>query len=334
MKTYDLSLVVEKIRERVEAHRLAPGSYARYLWQNPQNTRNLGEEPYGCADAVNILYSIADFPRDLEERAACVAHLQGLQGEDGFYRSVDHHHFHTTAHCAAALELFDAAPRLRPEALRGLLEPGRVEDFLWHLDWEHDPWDQSHIGAGLFVCLNLTEMADLTWNERYFKWLWDNADPVTGFWRGPLERMSPQASRFHYLAGTFHYLFNLEYAHKPLRFPEKVIDTCLDIYDRELAERNFGGGVGFSAIDWIFCVTRASRQTAYRFEDARKRLEKVGENAAEWWLHVDWEKHDALNDMHCLFGGVCALAELQQTLRGKILTPKPLRLVLDRRPFI
>ena len=35
-----------------------------------------------------------------------------------------------------------------------------------------------------------------------------------------------------------------------------------------------------------------------------------------------------------LFGGVCALAELQQTLRGELISDKPLRLVLDRRPFI
>ena len=41
-----------------------------------------------------------------------------------------------------------------------------------------------------------------------------------------------------------------------------------------------------------------------------------------------------LIDLHMLFGSVCALAELQSALPGMIITEKPLRLVLDRRPFI
>ena len=46
------------------------------------------------------------------------------------------------------------------------------------------------------------------------------------------------------------------------------------------------------------------------------------------------EKDETLNDLHMLFGGVCGLAELQQTLRGKLTSDVPLKLVLDRRPFI
>ena len=40
------------------------------------------------------------------------------------------------------------------------------------------------------------------------------------------------------------------------------------------------------------------------------------------------------NDLHSVFGTVCCLAELQRALRGSIITEKPLKLVLDRRPFI
>ena len=39
-------------------------------------------------------------------------------------------------------------------------------------------------------------------------------------------------------------------------------------------------------------------------------------------------------DLHLLFGMVCCLAELQQALPGTFRTQRPLRLVLDRRPFI
>jgi hypothetical protein len=49
---------------------------------------------------------------------------------------------------------------------------------------------------------------------------------------------------------------------------------------------------------------------------------------------LDKAKNDGWNDLHQLFGALCALAELQTALPGQIRTNKPLRLVLDRRPFI
>ena len=55
MKPVDITSVVAHIRETVQSHRLATGSYARWLWQDKKNSRNLGEDEYGCADAMNIL---------------------------------------------------------------------------------------------------------------------------------------------------------------------------------------------------------------------------------------------------------------------------------------
>ena len=49
---------------------------------------------------------------------------------------------------------------------------------------------------------------------------------------------------------------------------------------------------------------------------------------------VDGEKDDSFNDLHMLFGAVCALAELQLALPGEIITTVPMKIVLDRRPFI
>ena len=49
---------------------------------------------------------------------------------------------------------------------------------------------------------------------------------------------------------------------------------------------------------------------------------------------VDMRTHDLWNDLHSLFGAVCALAELQIALPGELRSEYPLRQVLDRRPFI
>ena len=58
----DAQKIVEKISATVASHRLEnEGEYSRWLWQNEGNTRELGINEYGCADAVNILYTIGEF---------------------------------------------------------------------------------------------------------------------------------------------------------------------------------------------------------------------------------------------------------------------------------
>ena len=49
---------------------------------------------------------------------------------------------------------------------------------------------------------------------------------------------------------------------------------------------------------------------------------------------LDEKTDETLNDLHMLFGAVCCLAELQLALPGEVDTTVPLKLVLDRRPFI
>ena len=35
------------------------------------------------------------------------------------------------------------------------------------------------------------------------------------------------------MGSGFHYMFNIEYAKMPIRYPEKIIDTCIDIFNNE-----------------------------------------------------------------------------------------------------
>ncbi len=334
MTPIKLQPAVEKIREVVASHRLAPGSYSRWLWQNASSTRELGENPYGCADAANILYSIGDFPRELAEREASVAVLRAMQSsETGLFHESTHHPTHTTAHCMAALELFDAAPLHRAYELEQFMTREALDAYLTALDWECRPWPQSHQGAGIYVSLNLGGTDTLEFNRDYFDWLWNHADPETGMW---IVRTDGSRPLYEYMAGSFHYLFNHEHAHMPLRYPERMIDSCLKMYDDGsiFKARPFGKHADFLEVDWIFCLTRASRQTPHRFYEVREHLERFAEGYADFWLSADYAANESINDLHMLFGGVCALAELQQTLRGKLLTDKPLKLVLDRRPFI
>lgn len=348
---YDLRRLIHDFETIIANHSLGkPGAYRRWNWQPASATqsgkpdparlsadqRDLGINPYGCADAANILYTIGCFPSDPVERQGWIETLQSLQNpQSGLFVESTHHPIHTTAHCIAALELFDARPLHPLNELSDLRHPDKMTAFLDNLNWKGSPWTESHKGAGLYAALVLAGEVDLEWQERYFAWLWDQADPQTGFWRKGMVEPVPTgevSTIFPHLAGSFHYLFNHEYARKPLRYPAAVIDTCLDLFYQ--GEYPLGNRIGFAEIDWVFCITRALRQSGHRFGDARRALLEFSDRFIPYLLSLDTASDDGLNDLHSLFGTACALAELQTALPGLLLTERPLKLVLDRRPFI
>ena len=368
MEKLDIRHIVKALKKTVESHELEKkGEYRRWLWQSEEGNRDLGSTAYGCADAANILYTINEFYCDGETRKARIAALQALQDpETGMFCEDTHHTIHTTAHCTGALQLFDAKPLypikgleryLEKDALYEMLEGNDlarelqyrarsvrdVDAWLDTLNWTDNPWTLSHLGAGAYAALANSDEITEEFQRNYFDWFWDNADPVTGFWKkGYADRAEytsiwdkdKLAPIYCYMAGGFHYMFNHEYARMPLRYPDKVIDCCIKMYNEDAVSRSFCRSIGFIEIDWLFCINRASRQTAHRRDEVKALIEDFAVRLITYLNSLDYDTHDGFNDLHALFGTVCALAELQTALPGMIITEKPMRLVLDRRPFI
>jgi hypothetical protein len=334
---YDLNDWIVSIVALVSTHNLGrPGAYRRWNWAAEGKARDLGLNPYGCADAANILYTLAQFPSAPAERAGWIETLRGLQAADsGEFREATHHPIHTTAHCIAALELFEARPSHPLAFLAGLKDPPALVSFLAGLDWAGNPWNESHCGAGVFAALTLAGESSLAWEDAYLNWISSQFDPSSGLLRlgcAPAPGSAHEGAIFPHLAGTFHYLFNLEHARQALPYPRQLVDTCLEIWHRDLFP--LGRQVGFAEIDWVYCLSRARRQSGHRFAEAQQALEEFAARYIPYLLGLDVAADEGLNDLHSLFGALCALAELQRELRGQIRTPRPLRLVLDRRPFI
>jgi len=332
----NIQKLVDMSLRTVETHRLGEGDYTRWLWQDEKQTRQLGTNEYGCADAANILYTLGHFVREPEKRAEWVRILQGMQDpKTGLFHEVTHHTIHTTAHCLAALELFDALPLYPLTQLLPLMEPEALYAFLNGLNWEDTPWPQSHQGAGLYAAMANSRTLTPEWQKAYFGWLREHADPVTAL---GLKDRRGAAPLCHQLFGWFHYLFNHEYAHQAFPYPEQLIDTCIDLYKRKALHSDYGTfmgrDVGFMEIDWVFVLNRATRQTAHRFDEAKELLWDFAQDYLPWLMSLDETTHDRFNDLHMLFGALCAVAELQQALPGRIETDIPLKNVLDRRPFI
>ena len=258
--------------------------------------------------------------------------MQDMQDkETGLFYEGTHHTIHTTAHVVAALELFDAQPRYPLTALFPYRDKDKLYDMLENLDWAGKPWPQSHQGAGLFAALTITRSVDAEWQKWYFDWLREKCDLNTGISYG--EKLG-QDTLAHHLYGWFHYMFNHEYARRAMPYPDKMIDSCIEMYDNNVLDPLFGRRCGFCEIDWVFCLNRATRQTPHRFYEAKDRLRDFSKTFVDFLMSADDATDDDFNDLHMLFGSVCALAELQVALPGELESTVPLKLVLDRRPFI
>lgn len=328
----NLDRLINEINALVERHYLGNGAYARYLWQDEGGSRKMGINEYGCADAMNILYTTGAFPRG-ERRSACLEALRSLQNPDtGMFTEKTHHPIHTTAHCTAAIELFDEKPLYPPRDMEKYFTKEGLTALLDGLNWRDNPWPQSHQGAGVYVVGALTDSVDLDWQNYYFDTIYEKTDERYGMSRsGTLDGRAPLD---HHLYGWFHYMFNMEYGRRPLKYPERLIDTCIELYDEKRLSKTFGKYVGFCEIDWVYALNRATRQTPHRFAEAKDRLRRFAHDFIGYLEDLDFKKDEGLNDLHMLFGAVCALAELQTALPGEIVSTRPLRLVLDRRPFI
>lgn len=329
---YDIRGLIAEIKKIVERHYLnEPGKYARWITQDAKGSRDLGAIPYGCSNAVNILYTIGELPQSRTEKDAMIKVLQDFQDkESGLFVNPGNYETHTTAFMAGALDLLDAKPLTKAKGFEKYISKEALFDFMESIDWEKAPWVGAHLGAGIYASMILTDTVDDQWQDNYFEWLDQNADPESGLWKkGALEG----APRFHYLASTFHYVFNYEYAKRALPYPQALLDTCIDAYYNGDCI-DFSKEVGWADIDFTYMLCRVQRRCGTRFEETQKILKEIADGLITQLLKMDFETSETLNDLNTLFAIVCALAVLQDTLPGYIKTSKPLKLVLDKRPFL
>ena len=328
----NIDKIVEKVLNTVKSHELSEGAYARWTIPAEGDARNMGVNEYGCADAANILYTLGAFVREPEAREKWVKTMRDMQNpETGLFSEPTHHTIHTTAHLTAALELFDARPRYPLTALYRYRDKEELYALLEGLDWDRNPWPMSHRGAGLFAALTITRAVDLEWQDWYFSYLRSHCDPDYGMsYRGRIGRDIPA----HHMYGWFHYLFNHVYARRPIPYPEKLIDSCIEMYLEDRMGAPFGVTCGFMEIDWVFCMNRASRETTHRRDEVKALLRDFAGKYTQYLQNADPKTDRSFDDLHMLFGAMCCLSELQLALPGEIVSTVPLKNVLDRRPFI
>ena len=180
----------------------------------------------------------------------------------------------------------------------------------------------------LYLSRTLTE----SWANAFFDWLTRRCDPVTGISiAGAVQ--SHRQPIWHYMGDWFHFLFCFHAMRRSFPHPERLVDSCIQMYDENQMPDSFGRGQRFLDIDWAFTLGRTAIQAGYRLSDSRARLAQFAARFVDY-LAASPLSEPQWQDLHLMFGMVCALAELQCILPGVIRTPRALRQVLDFRPFI
>lgn len=329
---YDLTDFIKSIYEIVETHRVDDsGLYSEKICQNEED-RTLGMIMYGSAEAVNILYAINRLPESENTRNKYIKTLQQFQNEDsGIFEKPGNYTTHTTAFMSGALNLMDARPMYRAFEFDKYKEEGKLRHLMNSIDWAGNPWLGAHIGAGIYSSMLLTGNYNSEWEDIYFKWLDENQDEKTGLWKkGSINSDTPL---FHYIAAAFHYVFIYEYTRRKIPYQEKLLDTCIRAYyDGKCPD--FSATIGWHDIDYTYILYRLARRTGSRTDEATAILKNIARDFIGLILKEDPNQSEELNNLNKLLAVVSALAILQEALPGEIKTESPLRLVLDKTPFI
>ena len=137
------------------------------------------------------------------------------------------------------------------------------------------------------------------------------------------------------IGGTFHYSFLYQYFNRHMPYPEPRLDTVLRLQQADgywMPDNHL-----WMTLDAIYLMTRTLRYCPHRFADVRASVRRIMGIMMRDVYSPEGRK-TALSPklaVHSVTAAVSIAAEAQMFLgAGEVITERPLKLVLDRRPFI
>jgi len=328
LKRYKLDGLLSFIHEFIAQFKAGENT-GDYSYQKKGRTPDL----YGSSDILLTLYTIDELQLDEQQRASWIETLQSFQNpKTGWFIEHETWHFkeHSTAYCIAALNLLDATPKYPLKFIDQLNTRDKVEKWLDHMLWSLT-WPTSHRGSGVAAALAMTREAPDQWFEWFFEWLEKKVDPETGFWKlGWLHKLFKRTSK-HEMAGAFHFYYIYEFLKRPIPFSEQIVDATLKLqHNNGLWDKKIPYCID---LDGIYNLTRASKSANnYRQAEIRSALEKSLQTIVNCLNNREFVFGNYQNS-HRLVGALAALAEIQNYLPNRLITPKKWKLVLDHSPF-
>jgi len=297
-------------------------------------------ELYGIADMACVLHTIDRLRPTAAERDQWAASFARFRDPaTGHYVErgpATHVELHVTAFTIAAMELVDELvdagaqhPLRFADAFRS---PEQVTDVLDALDWRDWVYLDSHRGAAIgAIAANVPGLVDPAWFDAYFAALERRLDPANGMFGDA----KPPTGDLDQIGGAFHYAFLYEWAHRRLPHARARVDAVLGL---QRADGTWDPANPFwLTLDGVYLLTRGVRHTGHRRAEVEQAVADSVDAVSR--VALDGPSRSAAfaapMGTHALVAVVSLLAEAQSFLGDdRLVTDRPLRLVLDRRPFI
>ena len=325
---FDLRDFVRWIVNEFEPSVRLPGGAGQYARSPGQMTTEL----YGVSDMACILYTLESLHPSEKERAEWAAAFQAFQNRDTGWlieKSPTHTPLHNTAFALAAMQLLNLVPQ---HPLKMGPEYSDPKAFLNTLNWRTAVYADSHKGAGIAAIFTLVPtLGTPKWFDEYFAACDSLFDPNNGL----MGQDKPHDGDAEQIGGTFHYSFLYQHFNRHMPYPVQRIDTVIRLQqaDGYWMKKNHL----WMTLDAIYLMTRTLRYNPHRFDDVCAVVRRVMDVLMRDVFSVDGRKNTFTGNLavHSLTAAISIVAEAQQFLGAQeVVTERPLRLVLDRRPFI
>jgi hypothetical protein len=305
------------------------GGAGRYPRQPGQTSPAL----YGVADMACTLYTVGALHPSVKEREEWAAAFELFQNPStGWFIEKDPRTLsqqHNTAFALGAMQLFDLSPRY---PLNMGSEYSDISAYLNSLNWKTGVYTDSHKGAGIGSIYTLVPTLHSTaWFSKYFETCDELFDPNNGM----MGRDKSAGGDMDQIGGTFHYSFLYQFFNRQMLYPEKRIDAVL-----RLQQPNGYWSTSnhlWLTLDAIYLMTRTLRYCPHRYEDVRACVQRTLRALQQDVYSPEGRKtvFSKMDGVHSLTAAISIAAEAQNFLGIKeVITDWPLKLVLDRRPFI
>ncbi len=325
---FDLREFVHWITAEFEPSVRLPGGAGQYARSPGQTTTEL----YGVADMACIFHALDALRPTERERAEWAAAFQAFQHPDTGWlieKSPTHAPLHNTAFALAAMRLLDLAPQ---HPVKMGPEYADIRAFLGTLDWRKAVYTESHKGAGIGSIYALVPaLGTKEWFAEYFAVCDRLFDPNNGL----MGVDKPRDGDSDQIGGTFHYSFLYSHFNRHPPFPDQRIDTVLRLQQPDgywMPDNHL-----WMTLDAIYLMTRTLRYTTHRFDDVRACVRRVMGILMREVYSAGGRRNTFVGRLavHSVTAAISIAAEAQQFLGAQeVVTDRPLRLVLDRRPFI
>jgi hypothetical protein len=288
---------------------------------------------YGVADLACVLYTIGHLAPDEHERMEWADAFATFQTDDGSFieAAPTHDRLHSTAFTLAAMELLGLQPRRPLTIIEQYADAATIEPFLSELDWRSDVYMGSHRGAGLGSIMSLDARPKPGWFDTFFGALDQRFDPANGL----LGEGKPAIGDLDQIGGTFHYHFLYEWHHRRMPFPRARIDAVLGLQQANgfwTADSRL-----WVTLDAMYLLTRTVEGCGYRRADVDDAVWAAAQ-AVDTQILAREHRDECFGwylGAHSLTAATAIVAEAQRYAGAeRVRTDRPLRLVLDRRPFI